>query len=238
MKEISNKLAGELLEHLDNLERFCDDKVKASTNAFKRHDPDWMSASQMCHNLRSHLYYHMQDMIEHPDADNDKLPEITLIEFKHVKDGMPQPSCDINNLLLWCPDHRIGQRLVIGGYYDDKFTAHFEVDDDWNDVVRENLNVSHWAPAPHNGPDPKYGIWMLRAYVDTNNMLPDNSNIKECIGCGCNDLKTCIDEVTHQPCYWIRSDNNKGVGLCSSCQAHVEKWDAGQRDFIADTKQA
>lgn len=236
MKEITDKLAGELLEHLNDLERFCDDKVRHSTNVFKKSDPDWMSASQMCHNLRSHLYYHMQDMIEHPDAANDELPEITVIDFKHINEGLPQPSCDINDLLLWCPDHGMGNELVLGNYDGDTFTAHFELDDDFNDVMRKDLNVSHWAPAPHNGPEPKYGIWMLRAYVDTNKMVPATSNIKECIGCGCNDMKACIDKDSGQACYWLRVDEKEGIGVCSSCRDHLDRWDAGKRDFLVQAE--
>lgn len=67
MKEITDKLASELVEKLDKLEGWCDGKVKQSrgTNEYT----DWMTTSVMCHDIRQHLYWHMQDMIKHEEAE-------------------------------------------------------------------------------------------------------------------------------------------------------------------------
>ena len=72
MKEITDKLAHEQKERLDRLERFCDMKAKEGRPRKGDFDSDWLSASVMCHDIRTHLYWHMQDMIEHPGYMGDK----------------------------------------------------------------------------------------------------------------------------------------------------------------------
>lgn len=33
-----------------------------------------------------------------------------------------------------------------------------------------------------------------------------------CVGCGCNDFRSCIDG-----CWWLEVDTQRGVGVCSQC---------------------
>lgn len=54
-----------------------------------------------------------------------------------------------------------------------------------------------------------------------------------CIGCSCDDFHACWDEKTDQPCHWLRVDDDNGVGVCSCCTEHVERYDAGERDIQA-----
>ena len=48
--------------------------------------------------------------------------------------------------------------------------------------------------------------------------------IAECIGCGCTDMCACVSE--DGPCYWLRVDYSRGVGVCSRCPERVAEWDA------------
>lgn len=50
------------------------------------------------------------------------------------------------------------------------------------------------------------------------------SGLAHCIGCGCDDLHACSDR-----CWWLRVDYAAGVGVCSNCAAHVDRWDQGDR---------
>ena len=80
MKEITDKLAHELKEKLDRLERFCDMKAREGRPRKGDFNSDWLSASVMCHDIRTHLYWHMSDMIEYPGYMGDgvgltKMPE-------------------------------------------------------------------------------------------------------------------------------------------------------------------
>lgn len=50
-----------------------------------------------------------------------------------------------------------------------------------------------------------------------------------CIGCGCDDAHACVDAETGTPCCWLREDARSGLGVCSACEAEVERWDAGDR---------
>lgn len=86
------------------------------------------------------------------------------------KDQMPEPSCDVNDLLLWCPDHGLGMCLVLGQYDGVSFTADFELDDDFNEVRRSDLYVTHWMPAPSRGPCHKNSI-LIRADSLTKNSM-------------------------------------------------------------------
>ena len=47
----------------------------------------------------------------------------------------------------------------------------------------------------------------------------------KCIGCGCTDDQAFCNEETGEPCYWLRVDRQKGVGVCSECPAQVAGWD-------------
>ncbi|MCO2275018.1 hypothetical protein FA378_10960 [Pseudomonas aeruginosa] len=52
-------------------------------------------------------------------------------------------------------------------------------------------------------------------------------NVARCIGCGCDDYHACWDEIAGQPCGWLRVDRGRGLGVCSICPEHTERWDAG-----------
>lgn len=51
-----------------------------------------------------------------------------------------------------------------------------------------------------------------------------------CIGCACHDFHACINK-DGQACYWERTDPNVKLGVCSECTAHLDRWDAGDRNF-------
>jgi len=50
--------------------------------------------------------------------------------------------------------------------------------------------------------------------------------ISVCIGCGCNDVRACCNEVTAQPCAWIRLDRDARRGVCTECEHMAAQWDA------------
>lgn len=60
----------------------------------------------------------------------------------------------------------------------------------------------------------------------------DKTEIASCIGCGCDDLHACFDEVSGTPCSWVRLDRSVQLGVCSVCKEHVARWDAGDRARI------
>lgn len=45
-----------------------------------------------------------------------------------------------------------------------------------------------------------------------------------CIGCGCTDSQAC-----DLGCHWVRRDERRRVGICSTCAVLVPVWDAGVR---------
>jgi len=45
-----------------------------------------------------------------------------------------------------------------------------------------------------------------------------------CIGCGCHDLRAC-----EGGCWWLRVDYAAAAGVCSECESHAARWDAGDR---------
>jgi hypothetical protein len=45
-----------------------------------------------------------------------------------------------------------------------------------------------------------------------------------CIGCGCHDLHACAGG-----CHWLVVDYAAAKGVCSECQNHVLRWNAGDR---------
>ena len=65
--------------------------------------------------------------------------------------------------------------------------------------------------------------------------------IATCIGCGCDDLHACVEEVgaflletpkkvaAMEACHWLRLDRDAGLGVCSACPGSVGRWDAGER---------
>lgn len=54
-------------------------------------------------------------------------------------------------------------------------------------------------------------------------------NQSTCIGCGCTDTCACWDEEAGQPCYWAEVDRVAGLGVCSACPDHLERWGRGDR---------
>lgn len=55
-------------------------------------------------------------------------------------------------------------------------------------------------------------------------------NIATCIGCGCDDHHACIEPDSHQPCSWLTVDYDAGRGVCSCCNQHLARWNAGDRE--------
>lgn len=50
------------------------------------------------------------------------------------------------------------------------------------------------------------------------------TDIAECIGCNCNDLRAC-----QGGCAWLRVDYKAHLGVCSRCKYLVSAWDTGDR---------
>jgi len=57
-----------------------------------------------------------------------------------------------------------------------------------------------------------------------------NGQIAICIGCGCTDDNACETEFG-AACHWLRVDYAAGLGVCSVCDAHEARWDAGDRSL-------
>lgn len=54
----------------------------------------------------------------------------------------------------------------------------------------------------------------------------DDDELAHCIGCGCDQINACDGG-----CEWLRVDHAHGRGVCSECEQHLERWDAGRRRF-------
>ena len=50
--------------------------------------------------------------------------------------------------------------------------------------------------------------------------------LARCIECGCDDDYAC-----DEGCFWLRVDREAGLGVCSSCEARLKDWDAGDRNL-------
>lgn len=50
-----------------------------------------------------------------------------------------------------------------------------------------------------------------------------------CIGCGCSSDAAC-----EGGCYWTRLDRAAGLGVCSNCEDHEARFDAGERSMSDD----
>lgn len=48
-----------------------------------------------------------------------------------------------------------------------------------------------------------------------------------CIGCSCDDFHACQTE--EGPCSWLEVDYAAGLGVCSNCEEHMERWGKGDR---------
>ncbi len=57
MKEISPKLASELLDRIEKLEAWCDERAKDEIVIGGK--PEWQTASVMAFDIRQHLLWHM-----------------------------------------------------------------------------------------------------------------------------------------------------------------------------------
>lgn len=55
-------------------------------------------------------------------------------------------------------------------------------------------------------------------------------SIAICIGCGCTDRRACAGD--DGPCSWLVVDYAAGVGVCSCCESHMTRWDAGERSQL------
>lgn len=49
-----------------------------------------------------------------------------------------------------------------------------------------------------------------------------------CIGCGCDDDHPCVDAF-EEACCWVEIDRTEGVGVCSCCPDHVDRFNDGDR---------
>ncbi len=63
--------------------------------------------------------------------------------------------------------------------------------------------------------------------------LMSGEMVATCIGCGCTDLHACAGG-----CTWIQVDYGMGLGVCSKCAAHSERWLAGDLNLTSEAKQA
>jgi hypothetical protein len=57
------------------------------------------------------------------------------------------------------------------------------------------------------------------------------NELATCISCGCDDLHAC-----GAGCYWVRVDRGAGIGVCSECQRHVTRYDAGNRKLSVQAR--
>jgi hypothetical protein len=57
-------------------------------------------------------------------------------------------------------------------------------------------------------------------------MNEDNPELITCIGCGCDDFNACEDAFG-DPCSWLRTNQARGLGVCSECPEHVDRFDGG-----------
>lgn len=62
----------------------------------------------------------------------------------------------------------------------------------------------------------------------------DEDGSMRCIGCDCNDARACDD--FGEPCHWIRLDKIRGVGVCSGCPDHAERFDDGERRIVGEVE--
>lgn len=54
--------------------------------------------------------------------------------------------------------------------------------------------------------------------------------LASCIGCGCDDMHACVGD--QGPCSWIVVDYQIGRGVCSCCESHMGRWNAGDRSVL------
>ena len=52
-----------------------------------------------------------------------------------------------------------------------------------------------------------------------------------CTGCRCSDMHACVDKDTHTPCRWLVVNRKISKGVCSSCVAHLERWNNGDYSY-------
>lgn len=57
------------------------------------------------------------------------------------------------------------------------------------------------------------------------------NRLARCIECGCDDTRACSGG-----CYWLRVDYGTGVGVCSSYEARLKDWDAGDRSLSPEAR--
>lgn len=54
-------------------------------------------------------------------------------------------------------------------------------------------------------------------------------NEQRCVGCGCKDSAACWDENEGQPCHWLVTDEDDGLGVCSCCPDELGRFLTGDR---------
>ncbi len=55
--------------------------------------------------------------------------------------------------------------------------------------------------------------------------------VASCIGCGCTDLRACLDALFGEPCFWIKVDRKLQIGVCSSCEHKLEEYEKRVRSL-------
>lgn len=59
-----------------------------------------------------------------------------------------------------------------------------------------------------------------------------NRSYARCVQCGCTDHRACVGPSG--PCHWLKVDYALGIGVCSECQAALDRWPQA----VADRKAA
>lgn len=90
--------------------------------------------------------------------------------------------------------------------------------------------VRYWAiPIWPQGYD-EIGIWQGPSEEATGSAI--------CMGCGCDDLHACWDDTAGNPCSWLVVDRAAGLGVCSCCPDHMERWRQGDHTVAVPVEPA
>ena len=54
-----------------------------------------------------------------------------------------------------------------------------------------------------------------------------------CIGCGCTEDNAC-DGGFGDGCYWLKLDQETGLGVCSECDEHLDRFNEGDRTLAVE----
>ena len=58
-------------------------------------------------------------------------------------------------------------------------------------------------------------------------MMQSERALAQCIGCGCDDHRSC--DTDYGKCTWIIVDRELKAGVCSGCEAALQAWHDGVR---------